>query len=158
MEAFSEVPIGQPAGVSPASSTLANLFTTEIAGRVTYSLASDRVELLRQVEEEHRSAAEALKACLGHNGLDEPAACESLGVWSTAARAAVAGNLLTLLQALRQAEQAVFNGYETSLPSLDAGSARVVQNKLIPAQSRRIRLVSQLLNGVEATRGSARPA
>lgn len=158
MEAFSDVPIGQLPAEVPASPTLASLLSTEIAGRVTYSLASDRVELLRQVEEEHRAAAEALKSCLCQNRLEEPAAAESLGVWTAAARAAVAGNLLTLLKALRQAEQAVYSGYEASLQSLDPASARVVQNKLIPAQSRRIRLVSQLLSGVEATQPSVAPA
>ena len=150
-QTFSAIPIGEEHGVPSAGPTLADLLSDETAGRITYALASDRIELLRQVEEEHRGAAEALRACLRQNGSESPAHARSLGVWSAAARAAVAGELPALLKSLHQAEQAVSINYQASLAVLDPASARVVQHKLIPAQSRRVRLLSQLLTELDAS-------
>ena len=151
MQTFSEISIVLPPELWPAGSILAGLLSAEIAGRVTYGLVADRVELLRQVEAEHRAAAEALRACLRENGLEEPAETASLGVWSAAARAAVTDELVPLLIALRKAEKAVYKNYEASIERLDPASARVVQNTLIPAQNRRARLISQLLTGLAGT-------
>jgi hypothetical protein len=158
MQTFSEISIVPPPGFQPAGSILADLLSTEIAGRVTYGLVADRVELLRQVETEHRAAADALRGCLRENGLEEPAESASLGLWSAAARAAVADELVPILIALRQAEKAVYKTYEASIERLDPASAQVVQNKLIPAQSRRVRLISQLLTGIAGTHAAASPA
>ena len=158
MQTFSEISIVPPPGFLPAGSILADLLSTEIAGRVTYGLVADRVELLRQVEAEHRAAADALRACLRENGLEEPAETASLGLWSAAARAAVADELVPLLIALRKAEKAVFKSYEASIERLDPASAQVVQNKLIPAQSRRVHLISQLLTGIAGTHAAPSPA
>jgi hypothetical protein len=154
IDTFSAIPVGEKHVVPSAGPNLGELLSAEMAGRVTYALASDRVELLRQVEEEHRGAAEALRACLRQSGSEVPAHAASLGVWAAAARAAVAGELPMLLKSLHEAEQAVFQTYEASLPVLDPASARVVQHKLIPAQSRRVRLLTQLLTGVQSTSGS----
>src|SRR5947209_5766659 len=90
---FSTIPVGEKHAIPSAGPNLGELLSAEIAGRVTYALASDRVELLRQVEEEHRGAAEALRTCLRQNGWEAPAHAASLGVWAAAARAAIAGEL-----------------------------------------------------------------
>ena len=52
------------------------------------------------------------------------------------------------LKALKEGEEHGLKDYQEALDDVDANSAQLIQNQLIPAQQRHINLLDQLINGV----------
>jgi hypothetical protein len=106
--------------------------------------------LLRQFQEEHGLAAESLRDQIRQLGGEVADGEGALGAWAPAAKCAdsLFGNESaggSALQHLRDAELHVFEDYCTAIPSLDAGSAQLLQNLLIPTQRRHVRIFNELL-------------
>lgn len=141
----------------------------EIAAEVAYHttaarLAADRdaaafVGVLRQMEEEHETAARALREHIHEVGGEPLDDCGSLGVWADAThslnglfgrRGGNGGGSNgpqegSALDCLRLAEENSLARYNSGMSALDAESAQLLTNLLIPTQRRHIRVLSELI-------------
>src|SRR6187401_2754244 len=131
----------------------------EISAAETYRMAIDRagnsednaanVGLLREMQEEHGRAAQALRDRIRELGGE---ASDSSGAWGAWAKfvegtANLFGDAASL-KALKEGEEHGLKDYEEGIDDIDATSAELVQNQLIPAQQRHIMLLDQLINAV----------
>jgi bacterioferritin (cytochrome b1) len=131
----------------------------EISAAETYRMAIDRagdspdnaanVGLLREMQEEHGRAAQALRDRIRELGGE---ASDSSGAWGAWAKfvegtANLFGDTASL-KALKEGEEHGLKDYEEGIDDIDATSAELVQNQLIPAQQRHINLLDQLINAV----------
>jgi bacterioferritin (cytochrome b1) len=131
----------------------------EISAAETYKMAIDRagnspdnaanVGLLREMQEEHGRAAQALRDRIRELGGE---ASDSSGAWGAWAKfvegtANLFGDAASL-KALKEGEEHGLKDYEEGIDDIDATSAELVQNQLIPAQQRHINLLDQLINAV----------
>jgi bacterioferritin (cytochrome b1) len=131
----------------------------EISAAETYKMAIDRagnssdnaanVGLLREMQEEHGRAAQALRDRIRELGGE---ASDSSGAWGAWAKFVEGtANLFgdaSSLKALKEGEEHGLKDYEEGIDDIDATSAELVQNQLIPAQQRHINLLDQLINAV----------
>lgn len=157
-------------GVGDADRVLATLnefLCEEISASQTYRVTAERVAggrdapylgLLRQFEEEHDLAAEAIRQQIGElNG--EPAdACGSWGAWSKAVHCVKAGLFGghrdgngSPLECLRDGELHNLEDYIANLARVDPAAAQLLRNQLIPAQQRHVRMLSELIGGSSGT-------
>src|SRR4051812_888232 len=131
----------------------------EISAAETYRMAIDRagnsddnaanIGLLREMQEEHGRAAQALRDRIRELGGE---ASDSSGAWGAWAKfvegtANLFGDTASL-KALKEGEEHGLKDYEEGVNDLDATSAELVENQLIPAQQRHINLLDQLINAV----------
>jgi hypothetical protein len=131
----------------------------EISAAETYRMAIDRagsstenaanVGLLRGMQEEHGRAAQALRDRIRELGGE---ASDSSGAWGAWAKfvegtANLFGDAASL-KALKEGEEHGLKDYEEGVDDIDATSAELVTNQLIPAQQRHINLQDQLINAV----------
>ena len=131
----------------------------EISAAETYRMAIDKagqsadangnMSLLREIQEEHGRAAQALRDRIRELG-GEPS--DSSGAWGAWAKFVQGtGNLLgdaASLKSLKEGEEHGLKDYEEGVDDIDATSAELVQNQLIPAQQRHISLLDQLIHSV----------
>src|SRR5688572_7789880 len=129
----------------------------EISAAETYRMAIDKagdspdnaanVGLLREIQEEHGRAAQALRARIRELGGEPSDSSGAWGAWASVVQGTA--NLFgdsSALKALKEGEEHGLKDYEEALDDLDATSAELVQNQLIPAQQRHIQLLDQLIN------------
>ena len=143
--------VGADAGAVPQ---LNSLLRGEISAAETYRMAIDRVAsdstasagLLREIQEEHGRAAQAMRDRIRELGGQ---AVDSSGAWGTWAKTVQATmNLFgdaSSLKALKEGEEHGLKDYNDAMPELDAASRQMVQNQLIPQQRRHIDLLDQLI-------------
>jgi len=133
----------------------------EISAAETYRMAIDKVadsdkasqsanlNILREIQEEHGRAAQALRDRIRELG-GEPS--DSSGAWGAWAKTVQGtANLFgdsSSLKALKEGEEHGLKDYRDGLEDIDTASADLVQNQLIPAQQRHINLLDQLINTV----------
>ena len=152
-----------PAGADTDESIrqLNSFLRGEISAAETYKMAIDKagksddnaanMGLLREIQEEHGRAAQAIRDRIRELG-GEPS--DSSGAWGAWAKFVQGtGNLLgdlSSLKSLKEGEEHGLKDYEEGVDDLDATSAELVQNQLIPAQQRHVQLLDQLINAVGA--------
>jgi hypothetical protein len=132
----------------------------EISAAETYRMAIDKagdsqdnaanIGLLREIQEEHGRAAQAIRDRIRELG-GEPS--DSSGAWGAWAKlvegtAALFGGDAGSLKALKEGEEHGLKDFNEGLDDIDTTSAELVQNQLIPAQQRHINLLDQLITSV----------
>lgn len=136
---------------------LNSLLRGEISAAETYRMAIDKaadgvhatdVHLLREIQEEHGRAAQAVRDRIRELGGE---AADSSGPWGLWAKA-VQGTMNLLgesagLKALKEGEEHGLKDYQGAVEKVDPTSAQLIQNQLIPAQQRHIDLLDQLMRG-----------
>lgn len=132
----------------------------EIAAAETYRMAIDKmtdthadeeIALLRDVQEQHGRAAQSLRDRV-HELQGRPSdSSGAWGVWAkfTMGTARLFGDL-SALKSLKEGEEHGLKEYYDGLSSLDATSVELVENQLIPAQIKHIRLLDQIMADAEA--------
>jgi bacterioferritin (cytochrome b1) len=149
-----------PAAGKPAIDQLNSLLRGEISAAETYRMAIDRVAgsdtqanaaLLREIQEEHGRAAQAVRDRIRELGGQ---ATESSGAWGAWAKTIQATMSLfgdsSSLKALKEGEEHGLKDYNDSVGALDATSRELVQNQLIPQQRRHINLLDQIINAARS--------
>lgn len=144
-------------------SQLNSFLRGEISAAETYKMAIERVSgsdkaspvdvgLLREIQEEHGRAAQALRDRIRELG-GEPA--DSSGAWGSFAKLTQGtANLFgdtAALKSLKEGEEHGLKDYERGLDDIDPDSRELVNNHFIPAQHRHISLLDQLIQ----SRGNA---
>src|SRR5688500_5917696 len=142
-----------------AVTQLNSLLRGEISAAETYRMAIDKVAdsdnvanagLLREIQEEHGRAAQGIRDRIRELG-GEPS--DSSGAWGAWAKlvegtASLFGGDAGSLKALKEGEEHGLKDYNEGFDDIDATSAELVQNQLIPAQQRHINLLDQLITSV----------
>src|SRR5438477_3206648 len=129
----------------------------EISAAETYRMAidkvadSDRAEtanlgLLREIQEEHGRAAQALRDRIRELGGDPSDSSGPWGAWAkfTQGTANLFGDEAAL-KSLKEGEEHGLKDYTDGCDSIDMTSAELVENQLMPAQRRHINLLDQLI-------------
>jgi hypothetical protein len=134
----------------------------EISAAETYRMAIDKagdsekyatnVGLLREVQEEHGRAAQAIRDRIRELGGEPSDSSGAWGAWAkfTQGTANLFGDAASL-KSLKEGEEHGLKDYEEGIDDIDATSAELVQNQLIPAQQRHVALLDQLINAVGAS-------
>lgn len=155
----SEFPMGAGGDTDEAVRQLNSFLRGEISAAETYRMAIDKVSksddnaanlgLLREIQEEHGRAAQALRDRIRELGGDPSDSSGAWGAWAKFVQAT--GNLFgdaSSLKSLKEGEEHGLKDYEEGVDDIDATSAELVANQLIPAQQRHISLLDQLINAV----------
>jgi bacterioferritin (cytochrome b1) len=137
---------------------LNSLLRGEISAAETYRMAIDRVAgsdspanaaLLREIQEEHGRAAQALRDRIRELGGQATESSGAWGAWAKTVQATM--NLFgdsSSLKALKEGEEHGLKDYNDAGSALDATSQELVQNQLIPQQRRHIDLLEQIINAM----------
>jgi uncharacterized protein (TIGR02284 family) len=136
---------------------LNSLLRGEIAAAETYKMAIDKVAdnggstivsagLLREIQEEHGRAAQGLRDRIRELGGE---ASDSSGAWGAWAKT-VQGTMnffgdASALKSLKEGEEHGLKDYQEAVDDIDATTAQLISNQLIPAQQRHINLLDQLI-------------
>jgi len=151
---------GKGADSDESVTQLNSLLRGEISAAETYRMAIDKVAdsdtshvasvgLLREIQEEHGRAAQALRDRIRELG-GEPS--DSSGAWGAWAKTVQGtANLFgdsSALKSLKEGEEHGLKDYQEAIDDVDMNSSQLVQNQLIPAQQRHINLLDQLINSV----------
>lgn len=147
---------GATGGVSVVPQ-LNSLLRGEISAAETYRIAIDRVAgdasdnatLLRQIQEEHGRAAQAVRDRIRELGGEAVDSSGAWGAWAKTVQATM--NLFgdtSSIKALKEGEEHGLKDYNDVIGSLDETSRQMVQNQLIPQQRRHIDLLDQIINAV----------
>jgi uncharacterized protein (TIGR02284 family) len=148
------------AGATPGEGVdqLNSLLRGEISAAETYKMAIDKVAdggpaanagLLREIQEEHGRAAQGLRDRIRELGGEASDSSGAWGVWAKTVQGTM--NLLgdaSSLKALKEGEEHGLKDYQEALDDVDATTAQLIQNQLIPAQQRHINLLDQLISSV----------
>jgi hypothetical protein len=131
----------------------------EISAAETYRMAIDKagtsndhaanVGLLREIQEEHGRAAQAIRDRIRELGGEPSDSSGAWGAWANLVQgtANLFGDTASL-KSLKEGEEHGLKDYQEGVDDIDATSAELVQNQLIPAQQRHINLLDQLINAV----------
>jgi bacterioferritin (cytochrome b1) len=150
---------GDPTDRDQVLSSLNSFLRGEISAAETYRMAIDKaadsdansanVGLLREIQEEHGRAAQAIRDRIRELG-GEPS--DSSGAWGAWAKLTTGvANLFgdtSSLKALKEGEEHGLKDYREGSDDVDTTSAQLIQNQLIPAQQRHINLLDQLIDSV----------
>ena len=147
---------------------LNSMLRGEISAVETYTQASRKIEgeragdasLLREIEQEHGRNAQLIREEVKRLGGEADNASGAWGVWAKAVEsiATLLGDAATL-KALKEGEEHGLRDYKDALPKLDGASRELVERRLIPAQSRHITLLDELIAaGGDGTGMLTRPA
>lgn len=131
------------------------LLRGEISAAETYRMAIDKVavtdsranaSLLREIQEEHGRAAQGLRDRIQESGGEASDSSGAWGVWAKTVQGAMSlfGDAARL-KALKEGEEHGLKDYQEAMGKVDANSAQLIQNQLIPAQQRHINLLDQLI-------------
>src|SRR3954469_10237789 len=141
---------------------LNSLLRGEISAAETYRMAIEKlgdsdkaatasVGLLRQMQEDHGRAAQALRDRIREMGGE---ASDSSGVWGAWAKFTQGTSNLfgdaAALKSLKEGEEHGMKDYQEALDDVDMTSAELVQNQLLPAQMRHIQTLDQLIDAINA--------
>ena len=152
----SDVDAAPAADPSPVVDRLNGLLRGEIAAAETYrdvlertahGQHPERAGALRDVEAEHERSCQLLRARIGDLG---GAAAESSGLWGVWAHTvqstlSLIGGEIGGLRALREGEEHGQRDYETALNEVDAVTAQLIQDRLLPSQQRHLDALDQML-------------
>jgi bacterioferritin (cytochrome b1) len=130
----------------------------EISAAETYRMAIDKVAdaegaaagnvgLLREIQEEHARAAQTLRDRIQELGGEPSDSSGAWGAWAQTVQGTM--NLFgdaSALKSLKEGEEHGLKDYAAGVDDVDATTAQLVQNQLIPAQQRHINLLDQLMN------------
>jgi bacterioferritin (cytochrome b1) len=136
----------------------------EISAAETYRMAIDKVAdseaasatanlgLLREIQEEHGRAAQALRDRIRELGGEPSDSSGAWGAWAkfTQGTANLFGDASSL-KSLKEGEEHGLKDYQEGVDDIDMISAELVNNQLIPAQQRHINLLDQLISSVGST-------
>lgn len=147
---------------SEAVRQMNSLLRGEISAAETYRNVLDKISegdsgqdagLLRQIQEEHGRACQSLRDRIRELGGEAADSSGAWGVWAQAVQGTMTlfGGDKGGLKALKEGEEHGLKDYEEALDDVDASSAQLIQNQLIPAQQRHISLLDQLLNAPGTT-------
>lgn len=146
---------------SEAVQQLNSFLRGEISAAETYRMAIDKVadsnqaaananlSMLREIQEEHGRAAQALRDRIRELGGEPSDSSGAWGAWAkfTQGTANLFGDTSSL-KALKEGEEHGLKDYREGADDIDMTSAQLVENQLIPAQQRHINLLDQLINAV----------
>lgn len=141
----------------PSIDQLNSLLRGEISAAETYRMAIDKLAdnatssagLLREIQEEHGRAAQGIRDRIREIGGEASDSSGAWGAWAKVVQGTM--NLLgdaSSLKALKEGEEHGLKDYEDAVEKVDATSAQLIQNQLMPAQHRHIDLLDQLINAV----------
>lgn len=131
----------------------------EISAAETYRMAIDKaggsddnaanLGLLREIQEEHGRAAQAIRDRIRELGGEPSDSSGAWGAWAkfTQGTANLFGDAASL-KSLKEGEEHGLKDYQDGVDDIDATSADLVGNQLIPAQQRHISLLDQLISSV----------
>src|SRR5437764_9319420 len=131
----------------------------EISAAETYRMAIDKAAdsdknaanlgLLREIQEEHGRAAQAIRDRIRELGGEPSDSSGAWGAWAkfTQGTANLFGDTSSL-KGLKEGEEPGLKHYEEGIDDIDDTSAELITNQLIPAQRRHISLLDQLMNAV----------
>ena len=152
-------PAADPSLGTQGVGQLNSLLRGEISAAETYRMAIDKIAdsnaatanagLLREIQEEHGRAAQGLRDRIRELGGEASDSSGAWGVWAKTVQGTM--NLFgdaSSLKALKEGEEHGLKDYQEALDDVDATSAQLIQNQLIPAQQRHINLLDQLINSV----------
>jgi TolA-binding protein len=145
------------AELSGGTDQLNRLLRGEISATETYRMViesisggsrdADQMALLRQIQESHGRAAQSLRDRIRELGGE---ASDTSGAWGAWARLAQgAANLFgdaAALKSLKEGEEQGLREYERTIDELDATSAGLIRNQLVPQQQRHLHLLQQLIH------------
>ena len=156
--------IGHSVDVAPSSQSdgeeivrhLNALLRGEISAAETYRSALEKVSAsdhadhatqLRMIQQEHGRACQTIRDRIRELGGE---AAESSGAWGTWASVvqgtmSLFGGEQGAIKALKEGEEHGLREFNTALPMLDPTTAQLVQNQMIPAQTRHISTLDELL-------------
>ncbi len=136
---------------------LNSLLRGEISAAETYKQAIDKVDdakhptidasLLRQIQEEHGRAAQGIRQRIQELGGEAADSSGAWGVWASvvAGTMGALGGQAGALKALKEGEEHGLKDYKEAIDDVDAMTAQLIENQLIPAQQRHINLLDQLI-------------
>ncbi len=129
----------------------AETYRIAIEGLQSNPAAPTNLAALREIQQEHGRAAQALRDRIRQLGGE---ASDSSGLWGTWARLATSvANLFgnsTSLKALKEGEEHGLREYAEALEEIDVTSAELLGQQLIPAQQRHIEALGNLIRLSEA--------
>jgi len=141
---------------------LNSLLRGEISAAETYRMAIEKaaqstsnsapsVALLRDIQQEHGRAAQALRDRIRELGGEPSDSSGAWGAWAkfTTGIANLFGDTVAL-RTLKEGEEYGLKEYEEALDEMDVTSAELIENQLIPAQQRHIQTLDQLIQSVKA--------
>ena len=136
---------------------LNSLLRGEISAAETYRMAIDKVAasddaganvgMLREIQEEHGRAAQGIRDRIRELGGEASDSSGAWGMWAQTVQGTM--NLFgdaSALKALKEGEEHGLKDYNEAVDDVDASSAQLIQNQLIPAQQRHINLLDQLIS------------
>jgi len=147
-----------PSNSNNAIDQLNSFLRGEISAAETYRMAIDKAAdseqpaastnlgLLREIQEEHGRAAQALRDRIRELGGQASDSSGGWGIWAkfTQGTANLFGDASSL-KALKEGEEHGLKDYQDGNDAIDSISAELVQSQLIPAQQRHINLLDQLI-------------
>ncbi len=138
---------------------LNSLLRGEISAAETYRMAIDKIVdspasatnagLLREIQEEHGRAAQGLRDRIRELGGE---ASDSSGAWGAWAKT-VQGTMnlfgdASALKSLKEGEEHGMKDYQEAVDDVDASTAQLIRNQLIPAQQRHINMLDQMMGSL----------
>jgi hypothetical protein len=152
---------GMGADMEEAVRQLNSFLRGEISAAETYRMAIDKVAdseqasasanlgLLREIQEEHGRAAQAIRDRIRELGGEPSDSSGAWGAWAkfTQGTANLFGDASSL-KSLKEGEEHGLKDYQEGVDDIDMISAELVANQLIPAQQRHINLLDQLISSV----------
>ena len=154
-----EYPMGAGGDSDEACRQLNSFLRGEISAAETYKMAIDKAAksddtaasmgLLREIQEEHGRAAQALRDRIRELGGEPSDSSGAWGAWAkfTQGTANLLGDAASL-KSLKEGEEHGLKDYEEGADDMDATSMELVTNQLVPAQQRHIMLLDQMINAV----------
>ncbi|MEO6436654.1 MAG: DUF2383 domain-containing protein [Tepidisphaeraceae bacterium] len=146
--------------IDEAVKQLNSFLRGEISAAETYRMAIDKagdsqdnasnLGLLRGIQEEHGRAAQAIRDRIRELGGEPSDSSGAWGAWAkfTQGTANLFGDASSL-KSLKEGEEHGLKDYKEGVDDIDATSAELVLNQLIPAQKKHINLLDQLIGAVE---------
>jgi len=155
---------GMGADMDEAVRQLNSFLRGEISAAETYRMAIEKVAdseqasananlgLLREIQEEHGRAAQAIRDRIRELGGEPSDSSGAWGAWAkfTQGTANLFGDASSL-KSLKEGEEHGLKDYQEGVDDIDMISAELVQNQLIPAQQRHINLLDQLISSVSTS-------
>jgi hypothetical protein len=152
---------GTPADSTEAVRQLNSLLRGEISAAETYRMAIDKAAdassaqstsnlgMLREIQEEHGRAAQALRDRIRELGGEPSDSSGPWGAWAkfTQGTANLFGDTASL-KSLKEGEEHGLKDYREGSDDVDMASQQLIENQLIPAQQRHINLLDQLISSV----------
>ena len=140
---------------------LNSLLRGEISAAETYRMAIDHVAsdstasagLLREIQEDHGRAAQAMRDRIRELGGEAVDSSGAWGAWAKTVQATM--NLFgdaSSIKALKEGEEHGLKDYHDAMAILDDTSRQMVQNQFIPQQQRHIDLLDQLITAAATSR------